>query len=192
MDNATSLQRRPAQPTLLALALAGLGALTAGCGAAPVETGSAGPDLSQAGQGTNLIVTAGAPGVAVQVFLNHSPLIAGLGGSQEFLLDTAGQAVVHAELSVTATDEDGDDLTYLWTSPNCPAALIAFPAPADPTRIDFTGDAAAACQVQVEVLDQWKGGLAPAGSGLPVAKGGSAIGRLQLAPPPVVTTGGKG
>jgi hypothetical protein len=189
MDNVTSRPTRRPLPTLptTLLALAALGLLATGCGGAEPAASSA-PGASS-GTPTNSIVQTGSNGVVVNVYINHSPTITALPGSEEFPLDAAGHVFIRAQLSVTATDEDGDDLTYTWSTPNCPGAVLSFPDASDHRRVELLAGPEVACLVEVEVRDVWPGGSAPAGTGLPSARGGSALGRLQLSRPPTVTVG---
>jgi hypothetical protein len=189
MDHATTQtprQARPAQVSTL-LAAAALAALLSGCGDAPTAEVAAQPP-GRTAPGSNLIGVTGSDGGTLVVYLNFSPVISAMGGMETFPTDAAGQLYVKAYLSVSATDTDGDELDYEWTSPNCPAATISFPDHQNRARIEFTAGPGIACAVQVKVTDRWKGGP-PAGSDLPMAKGGEALGIIELSKPPTITVG---
>jgi hypothetical protein len=127
--------------------------------------------------------------VDVNISLNHSPAITSMPARETFYLDDVGQGVsVEAEISVEATDADGDDLSYAWSSPNCPGAVFTMPDPADPRAIHFYNDGDEACEVRVEVRDFWKD--PPAGAELPAPRGGEAVGRILLSRPPELRVGG--
>jgi hypothetical protein len=182
----TNRRSNPEQvSTLLAAAIA---ALLAGCGGAPSAEVAAQASGGAAAD-TNLLNAIGQDGVTVTVYINNSPTIAGIGGLQTFPTDAAGHLYVKAYLSVSATDQDGDDLDYEWSSPNCPAATITFPHHDDQSHVEFTAGPGTACKVQVKVTDLWKGGP-PVGSNLPLEKGGEALGILELSKPPTITVGG--
>jgi hypothetical protein len=185
MDNVTSQPTR--RPLTTLLTLGALGLLATGCGGA--EPTAAAPPAASEGGPTNSIVQTASNGAVVNVYLNHSPTITALPGAEEFPLDAAGHVFIRAQLSVTATDQDGDDLTYTWSTPNCPGAALSFPDAADHHRVELLAGPDVACLVEVEVRDVWPGGSAPAGTGLSPARGGSALGRLQLSRPPTVTVG---
>jgi hypothetical protein len=189
MDNATSQPTPRPLPTLRSslLTLASLGLLATGCGGA--EPTAAAPMGATLGGPTNSIVQTASDGAVVNVYLNHSPTITALPGAQEFPLDAAGHVFVRAQLAVTASDEDGDDLSYTWSTPNCPGAVLTFPDASDHRQVELLAGPDIACLVEVEVRDVWPGGSAPAGTGLAAARGGSALGRLQLSRPPTVTVG---
>jgi hypothetical protein len=183
----TTRRSSPAQVSTL-LAAAALGALLSACGGEPPADVAAQPP-GKAAPGSNLIGAPGPDGGALVVYLNFSPVISAMGAMETFPTDAAGQLYVKAYLSISATDQDGDDLDYEWSAPNCPAASISFPDRDDPARIEFMAGPGIACRVQVKVTDLWKGGP-PAGSNLPLAKGGEAYGLLELSRPPVITIGG--
>ena len=91
---------------------------------------------------------------------------------------TASRAVTVTTPSATLAQGQGQ----LATSP------VHFP----------TDDHLASCIVQLDVTDYWKNGIVPAGSGLPVARGGDTVGIINaanpkdftLAPQITIVTGG--
>jgi hypothetical protein len=207
--------------TLLAL----LGALAAACGAEPT------PEAFSALTASSTTAS-GATGAEVHVYVNDAPRLTALTGEQVFVLEPGGQVTHRAVLRAEAADDDGDDLAFSWSSPDCPEAIITVTAeaaapgrPADdedgdddgdeddgededgdegrgpgaggarPTMawssVAFSAPAELACLVEVVARDAWRGGAAPAGSGLPVARGGEAVGRLQLSRAPALPAPGQ-
>jgi hypothetical protein len=170
----------PVKPCLLGV----LGLLAIGCG------GGGGSSSSYSGGSATLGGDAadGTGEVDVNVIVNHSPGITSMPARETFLLDPAGQAVsVEAEISVEASDVDGDELSYEWSSPNCPDATISLPDPLDPRAIHFHNEGDEACELRVVVRDLWE--VPPAG--MPAAKGGEAVGTVLLSRPPELRVGGE-
>jgi uncharacterized membrane protein len=190
MDNETTQTIRRSSPDQVStcLAAAALAALLSGCGSAPPADAAVDPS-GKAAPGSNLIGVTGPDGGTLVVYLNFSPVISAMGAMETFPTNAEGHLYVKAYLSVSATDQDGDDLDYEWSSPDCPAATITFPHHDDQSHVEFTAGPGTACKVQVKVTDLWKGG-APVGSNLPLEKGGETLGILELSRPPTITVGG--
>jgi hypothetical protein len=127
----------------------------------------------------------------VHVGVNDPPEIQVMTGLETFRSEGSGMLWAEVDVAVTAVDPDGDDLTYAWAVESCPGAELGASDPADPTKVHVRVAAAVApgCVVTVEIRDFWPGG-APAGSGLPDARGGRAKGRLVLAGPPATLADG--
>jgi len=161
-----------------------LGLLAVGCGGGSGSTSSLSGDSSTLGGDAS-----DATGeVDVNVIVNHSPVITSMPARETFLLDPAGQgASVEAEISVEASDADGDELSYAWSSPNCPRAIFTTPDPSDPWAIHFQNEGDETCEVRVVVRDLWE--VPPAG--MPAAKGGEAVGTVLLSRPPELRVGGE-
>ncbi|MEI6226903.1 MAG: hypothetical protein WCS72_19350, partial [Deltaproteobacteria bacterium] len=137
---------------------------------------------------------------AVYAYPNGWPMISGSAAAESFTRNAAGQIVsLDVDVTVSASDPDGDDLTYVWSS-DCTAAGTGFTDATNPTAVATltTGPGAATtntvhfrstdvtkgCTLRVDVKDSWKNGIVPVGSGLPVARGGDTVG-LILATTPV-------
>jgi hypothetical protein len=177
----------PRNPTSLRT-LRGLAALTAlatGCGGA-AESAASSESSAVMSDGSN-----GAGGAAINVYLESSPIITAMTGLEEYRVGAGEVAGVEARIAVVAVDPDGDDLTYTWSTPDCASAELSFPEPADMTQVVVHVEGSATdCVIQVEVRDFWKDQAPPAGSGLPAARGGLAVGRLRLSsPPPSIAVG---
>jgi hypothetical protein len=103
------------------------------------------------------------------------------------------------DLTATASDPDGDDLVFVWSSPDCafPAAgftstsvtamaatITQGPGALGVRSVHFTSnDPSHGCTLRVDVRDTWKNGVIPAGSGLPLARGGDTIGLINASTP---------
>jgi hypothetical protein len=189
MTATTAAASHPRTSTFgLTPALLLFGALVVGCGGtAPGAPSSLTGSVT--GASDDAPAAAGA-GTTVVVYVNHAPSLTSLTGEQAFAIDTAGLVAMQVRLDVSATDEDGDDLRFTWLVPGCPDAVLTVTSePGDAqgiwrSRADLIAGASAACEVQVEVRDLWKGGQPPAGSALPADRGGLATGAFQLAPAP--------
>ena len=145
----------------------------------------------------------------VTAYPNSWPIIGMIAAHEFFTKDSTGKLVgVDIDLIASASDPDGDDITYTWSTPNCPAngftsgntpdnADGTAPAlPAGSTTLALgpgqfaqslahyrTSDTTDKCVIQVNVTDSWKGGIPPAGSGLPVARGGNTVGLINASSP---------
>jgi hypothetical protein len=150
--------------------------------------GGAGTPSSNSGEGSASLSGDGADAAGeadVNVSLNHSPVITSMPARETFQIDGTGKAVsVEAEVSVVASDADGDELSYTWSSPDCPDALFTLSDPSDPASIHFHNDGQDACEVRVEVRD-----FNRAQAGLPVARRGEAVGRILLSRIPDLRVG---
>ncbi|HVI95378.1 MAG TPA: hypothetical protein VM753_15310 [Anaeromyxobacter sp.] len=92
----------------------------------------------------------------VTVYLNSWPVITGMTGTVQIASTMTG------DLSLQATDPDGDPLTYAWSSPDCAGIVFDTSAPYGPTTPHFTLPLPpATCKVVVTVSD----GKVPAGQG---------------------------
>jgi hypothetical protein len=135
----------------------------------------------------------------VFAYPNSWPMISSAVAAEAVTRDGAGQiATVEMDVTVTASDPDGDDLTYVWTS-DCIAAGSGFTAPGIPAPVASisTGPGALAsstvhfrstslttsCTIRAAVRDSWKNGIVPAGSGLPVLRGGETVGLVRSSVP---------
>jgi hypothetical protein len=151
-----------------------------------------------------ILVQANTNGSAlVSAYPNSWPMIAGVTVAETFTKNASGQIVaVDVDLTATASDADGDDVTYAWSSPNCSgsdpvgftattplvasaSATLAYgPGQIGSSTVHFHGtDLTSSCIVQLAVTDSWKNGIVPLGSGLPVARGGDTVATVNLSAP---------
>jgi hypothetical protein len=138
-------------------------------------------------------------GGLVYAYPNSWPMISGAVATETVTRDAVGQIVaVEVDVMVTASDPDGDDLTYVWTS-DCTGAGTGFTGPGNPTPVATVSSGPGAlgsstvhfrstnlttgCTVRVAVRDSWKNGIVPAGSGLPVLRGGETVGLIHASVP---------
>ncbi len=136
----------------------------------------------------------------VNAYPNSWPIITGIVAAETFTKSMTGQIVsVDVDLTASAGDPDGDDLTYFWSSPNCafPAAAFTSTVVTTPAATITDGPGALAsssvhfsstllsqtCIIRVDVTDSWKNGQVPPGSGLPVARGGDTVGTITTSLP---------
>jgi hypothetical protein len=92
----------------------------------------------------------------VTVYLNSWPVIMGMTGTLQVASTMVG------DLSVQATDPDGDPLTYAWSSPDCAGIVFDTSSPHGPSTPHFTLPLpATTCRIVVTVSD----GKVPAGQG---------------------------
>ena len=138
----------------------------------------------QTAQNGNAMVTA---------YPNTCPLVSCVAGQEKFRYTDAGVTDgSETDLAVTAVDSDGDDLRYAWTS-NCVGGTFTSATGATTHFSSPAGQSWASCDVRVDVTDYWPGGNAPAGSGLPAARGCDNFGLLVLSAtadfvfPPVIS-----
>ncbi len=136
----------------------------------------------------------------VNAYPNSWPMISGLVVNETFTKDSTGKIVaVDYDLVANATDSDGDDVKYAWsvggtgcqtagsgytaTAPlqTTPVLTLAYgPGQNGSSTVHFhSTDLSNACVLRVDVTDSWKNGIVPAGSGLPVARGGDTVGTIN-------------
>jgi hypothetical protein len=148
------------------------------------------------------IVTQGPAAVGnaqIAAYPNSWPMISTVVASETFTKNASGQLVsMDVNVTVTASDPDGDDLSYVWSS-DCVLAGTGFTDAANLTPVATltTGPGALAsntvhfkstdmtrgCTLRVDVKDSWKNGIVPTGSGLPVARGGDTVGLIYATTP---------
>ncbi|MEI6226481.1 MAG: hypothetical protein WCS72_17180, partial [Deltaproteobacteria bacterium] len=114
--------------------------------------------------------------------------------------DATGKIIaIDVDLTANASDPDGDDLIFVWSSPDClfPAAgftstsvttmaatVTQGPGALGVRSVHFTStDPSHGCTLRVDVKDAWKNGVIPAGSGLPLARGGDTVGLINASTP---------
>jgi hypothetical protein len=132
-------------------------------------------------------------------------MTSGISSTEAFTTSAAGQVVqVDYDLTASAFDPDGDDITYVWSvvGPACQIPGSGFtdsvvhtptltlsqgPGQLATSTVHFvSGDLSAACILQLTVTDSWPGQIPPAGSALPLARGGSTVATLYGSPTPAV------
>jgi hypothetical protein len=158
-----------------------------------------------------IVVQAPVNGAAqVNAYPNSWPMISGILAAETFTMDATGKIVaIDVDVTATASDPDGDDLIFVWSSPDCLFPAAGFTTTGTPTlsatithgpgalgtrSVHFTStDPSHGCTIRVDVKDAWKNGVVPAGSGLPLARGGDTIGLINASTPtdfvlaPVIT-----
>ena len=136
----------------------------------------------------------------VDAYPNTWPVIAGIVANETFTKDSTGKVVaLDFDLVANAADPDGDDIQYGWSvaGARCQTTASGYtsttPAQATPvlslaygpgqlpsSTVHFhTDDVNATCVLRLDVRDFWKNGIVPAGSGLPVARGGDTQGLIN-------------
>jgi hypothetical protein len=146
----------------------------------------------------------------VAAYPNSWPMISGLTVNETFTQNLAGQIVaVDYDLNVAASDSDGDELNYAWSVSGCsavaagegftatvpsvttPSATLAYGfGQIASSAVHFhTADLTHACVIKVDVTDRWPNGLPPAGSGLPVLRGGDTVGLINGSLPQAFVVG---
>ncbi len=127
------------------------------CRLSVTVTSSAGASITAS---LDVDVQQGTGAVETQVQLNRWPVISA------FAANVALGAAMEGDLKVTASDPDGDPVTYLWTS-TCPELVFNLDAPYAPSSPHFwLPGPSGACQVHLTVEDP-SGGHASAVLKLP-------------------------